>query len=290
MRFHKILCPTDFSACSERAVIHAARLAVEHEAELVIAHVFFMPPVAYGGEFVFPPTMIEDMMRGHQRGLDEAVATAKELGARKVTCELVNGPPWAEITSLLEHESFDLCVIGTHGRTGVSRLVIGSVAEKVVRHATCSVLTVHADGETHRFRHALVPSDFSARSAYALDVAKDVVARDGRVTLLHVIELPVPFGGAIPAEFALDLDRRASDALEKEAAREPTFQRPAVDTCARVGNPGSQILHALEADASIDLVVMGSEGRTGIKRALLGSVAEKVVRHADVPVLVVRQR
>lgn len=290
MRFHKILCPTDFSAGSEHALALAARLASEHEAELVIAHVFFVPPVAYGGEFVFPPTMIQEMMRGHQHGLDEAVTAAKALGAAKATTRLVTGPPWAEITTLLEREGFDLCVIGSHGRTGLSRLVIGSVAEKVVRHASCSVLTVHADGERYPFRHALVPVDFSARSAHAFDLAKEVVVRDGRVTLLHVIELPVPFGGAIPTEFALDLDRRASDALEKEARREPTFQRPAIDTSSRVGNPGSQILHALESDATIDLVVMGSEGRTGIKRALLGSVAEKVVRHAHVPVLVVRER
>lgn len=290
MRFHKILCPTDFSPGSERAVALAARVAADYEAELVLAHIFFVPPISYGGEFVFPPSMVESMMKGQQHGLDEAMAAAKAGGATRVTSKLVAGTPWAEITALLEHEGFDLCVIGTHGRTGISRFVLGSVAEKVVRHAPCSVLTVHSDGATHPFRHALVPVDFSARSAYAFDVAKEVVARDGRVTLLHVIELPVPFGASVPAEFALDLDRRASDALEKEAVREPTFRRPMVDTRSRVGNPGSQILHQLGDDATIDLVVMGSEGRTGVKRALIGSVAEKVVRHARVPVLVTRQR
>lgn len=288
MRFHKVLCPTDFSAGSDRAVAVAGRLAAEHGAELVITHVFFVPPVAYGGEFVFPPTMIADMMKGQQRGLDDAVEAARAHGATKVKTTLVNGPPWVEITAQLAHDGYDLCVIGTHGRSGISRVVMGSVAEKVVRHAPCSVLTVHPDDAPHPFRHALVPVDFSARSLHAFDVAKEVVVQDGRISLLHVIELPVPFSGELPPDLALDLDRRAADALAKVAAREPTFRRAEVHTLSRLGHPGAQILAALKEDATIDLVIMGSEGRTGIGRVLLGSVAEKTVRHAHVPVLVTR--
>lgn len=290
MRFRKILCPTDFSAGSHRAVALASQVARQHDAELVITHVWYAPPIAYGGEFVMPPTMIDEMMKGSQLGLDEAVKAATAAGAPRVRSSLVSGVPWAEIVSLLEHQGFDLCVIGTHGKTGFSRVLLGSVAEKVVRHAPCAVLTVRPDGETNPFRHALVPTDFSPRAGHAFDLAKGILPADARITLLHVIDLPVPFAGEIPADFALDVDRRSAMALAKESAREPTWQRAAIDTVSRLGHAGAQILAALDADPTIDVVVMGSEGRTGIKRALLGSVAEKVVRHAHVPVLVARQR
>ncbi len=290
MGFRKILCPTDFSSGSRRALGIAAQLAQQHDAELVVAHIWFAPPIAYGGELVIEPTLIDEVMKGNQVGLDEAVSAATAAGAPRVTTRLATGVPWAEIVSLLDHEDFDLCVIGTHGRTGLSRVLLGSVAEKVVRHAPCAVMTARPDGGVHPFRHALVPTDFSRRAEQSFDLAREVLPADTRITLLHVVELPVPFAGVLPADFALDIDKRSAIALGKEAVREPTFQRPTVFTLSRVGNPGAQILAAIDEDPTIDLVVIGSEGRTGIKRALIGSVAEKVVRHASVPVLVSRQR
>jgi len=291
MTFTKILCPTDFSPGAERALQLAARLAGDTGAELVIAHAWYIPAAAYAVEAPFLPNVTQQMVDDAQRGLDAAVRDATAAGAKYVTGKLLNGVPWAEIVGQLEHQAFDLCVIGTHGRTGLARILLGSVAEKVVRHAPCSALAVRPDGEVKPFAHVLVPSDFSASADHAFELAARLVQPQGAITLLHVIEVPVAYSGEITdADFARDLDSRAAAALDQAATKLRTMTPVRVTTRSRIGYPGMQTLAALDADRTIDLVVMGSHGRTGIKRALLGSVAEKVVRHARCPVLVARKR
>jgi nucleotide-binding universal stress UspA family protein len=287
----KILCPTDFSAGSQQALRVAARMATEANAELVVVHAWYIPPSAFAGEYVFPPHVIQQMVDDSQRGLDEAVSQATKYGAKHVTGELLTGLPWAEIVSQLENQAFDLCVIGTHGRTGLSRIFLGSVAEKVVRHSPCSVLAVRPDGESKPFSHVLVPTDFSDSARHALELSAHLVDATGTITLLHVIELPVAYSGEVPvADFGRELDKRAATALDAEAARLKSMTTATVRVRSRIGYPGAQTLAVLDDDRSVDLVVMGSHGRTGIKRVLLGSVAEKVVRHAGCPVLVARKR
>lgn len=289
MPFTKILCPTDFSPGSQQALRAAVRIANEMSAELVLAHVWYIPPMGFAGEFTFSPSVLQEMTDEAQQGLDAAVREASAAGAKCVSGKMLNGAPWVEIVSLLERDAFDLCVIGTHGRSGLARILLGSVAEKVVRHAPCSVLAVRPEGGVTSFAHALVPTDFSESAEHALELAPQVVRPEGAVTLLHVLELPVAYSGKVPdVEFSRDLDKRAAIALDQAAARIKGKAR--VATASRIGYPGAQILAALDDDRSIDLVVMGSHGRTGIKRALMGSVAEKVVRHARCPVLVTRKR
>jgi len=183
-------------------------------------------------------------------------------------------------------------VIGTHGRTGLARILLGSVAEKVVRHAPCPVLAIRPDDEPKPFTHALCPTDFSEDSRQAIDFAAELVQPSGTgITLLHVIEAPVSYSGELPdPDLIRELDRRSAAQLEAWAARLRSMSSIPVTTRCRVGWPGAEILAAVDHDPSIDLVVMGSHGRTGIKRALLGSVAEKVVRHARCPVCVARAR
>ena len=193
---------------------------------------------------------------------------------------------------MLDAEAFDLCVIGTRGRTGLARILLGSVAEQVVRHAPCSVLAVHPDGEPEPFRNVLVPTDFSESAGYALELAGSLVEPDGHdSTLLHVIEVPVAYGGEMPvAGLEHELNQRATKWLDATAKAVQARTSARVETHYRIGYPGAQTLHLLERDPTFDLVVMGSHGRTGIKRALLGSVAEKIVRHAGRPVLIARRR
>jgi nucleotide-binding universal stress UspA family protein len=291
MTFTKILCPTDFSAGSQQALRVATRMASENNAELVIAHAWYLPPAGFGGEYVFPPSVIQDVVDDAQRGLDSVVAEASGAGAKKVSGTLLNGVPWVAIETLLDKQGFDLCVIGTHGRTGLSRIMLGSVAENVVRHSPCSVLAVRPDGEVKPFSHVLVPTDFSESARYAADMAAEIVQPGGAITLLHVLELPVSYSGEVwSADFARDLDKRGAAALDAQATRLRSKTTATVDIRSRIGYPGAQTLAALGDDPSVDIVVMGSHGRTGIKRVLLGSVAEKVVRHARCPVLVARKR
>lgn len=292
MTFQRILCPIDFSAGSQHAMSVAARLAWEAGAELVLAHAWYVPPAAYPLDYSFTPQLVQQLSDDAQRGLDAAVQEVTALGAKRVTSRLVSGVPWSAIVDLLDEPSFDLVVIGTHGRTGLSRILLGSVAEKVVRHAPCSVLAVHPDGESRPFTHALCPVDFSEDARHALAAAAELVRPGGAgITLLHVLEVPVSYSGEIPDPgLVRDLDSRAAAHLETWAAELRGKVSVAVTTRCRIGWAGAEILAALDRDTSIDLVVVGSHGRTGIKRALLGSVSEKVVRHARRPVLVARKR
>lgn len=291
MSFTKILCPTDFSPGSDHALRVAVRIANEAKAELVIAHAWYLPPPAIPGDFAFPPYVIRDLIDDAQRGLDNAVKEAQSAGATQVSSTLVSGVPWAEMTALLDAQAFDLCVLGTHGRTGLARVLLGSVAEKVIRHSRCSVLAVRPGSASTPYTHALVPTDFSDSARFALDQAAALVPPSGTITLLHVLEIPVAASGEIQIEgFARDLDKQAADALDREVARLRRHTTAKINTVNRIGYPGVQTLGAIDADTTIDLVVMGSHGRTGIKRALLGSVAEKVVRHARCAVFVTRSR
>lgn len=289
MPFKKLLCPTDFSPGSQQALRVAIRMAAQDDAEIVVAHAWYVPPTAFAGEYVFPPPVIQGMANDAKQQLDAVVQKAISAGAKRISGKLLSGTPWAEIETLLEKDSFDLCVIGTHGRTGLSRILLGSVAEKVVRHSPCSVLAVRPDGDTKPFAHVLVPTDFSPSARHALDLAAELVRPGGTISLLHVLEVPVVYSGetSIP-DLRRDLDKGSAEALDEEVARLKRKTTATVNICSRLGYPGAQTLAALDADPSVGLVVMGSHGRTGIKRFLLGSVAEKVVRHAHCPVLVAR--
>lgn len=265
----------------------AVQIATKTGADLVIAHVWHVPAIAFASDQLAVSSMLEEAMADAQRELDAAAREASAQLAKPATATMRRGVPWTEIVSLLDDEAFDLCVIGTQGRTGVARVLVGSVAEKVVRHAACSVLVVRPDNDVKAFQHVLVPTDFSTSAAYALDLAESLVDREGRITVLHMLEVAGPYPGRVSDDDLAYLDSRAAAALRQLAASKPNAR---IATVSRSGWPGVQILAALDEDRSIDLVVTGSHGRTGIKRALIGSVAEKTVRYAHCPVLVARQR
>lgn len=292
MTLQKLLCPIDFSAGSRQAVTAAARLAIEADAELILLHAWSVPTAAFPLEVPFPPTLVDHLTGEAHRCLDTAVRDATALGARRVSSMLVNGAPWSAIVETLAEPSFDLAVIGTHGRTGLARVLLGSIAEKVIRHAPCSVLAIRPDSAPRPFLHILCPIDFSAESRCAVAEAAALVRPGGAgITLLHVVEAPVGYTGELPEDdFLRDLDRRSAAQLETWVAELRGKVSVPVTAWSRVGWAGAEILAALERKQSVDLVVMGSHGRTGLKRVLLGSVAEKVVRHARCPVYVARQR
>lgn len=286
--FRKILCPIDFSSGSHRAMRLAASVAKDDAAEIVVAHAWYMPPIAFGGGATMPRDTMQYVVADAERGLADAVHELKDLGVRRVTKKLANGVPWAEIVELATHDRCDLIVMGTHGRTALTRVLLGSVTEKVVRHATCSVLTVRPEAETPRLGHVVCPIDFSESSRHAANVAVDIATRhDGRVTLLHVIDLPITIPGE-PTAMLGDLGESSAKLLDTWANELRAKASVPIAARTEIGSAGSRLLDAIEQDATISLVVVGSHGRTGIKRALLGSVAEKLVRHATCPVLVAR--
>src|SRR3569623_3627512 len=120
-----------------------------------------------------------------QRGLTDALTEVKRAGVERVTSQLVSGPPAARVAGIAPPH--DLIVMGTHGRTGLSRVLLGSVAERVVRQAPCSELIAREHGAPRPYRHLHVQVNFSEASRRALDEAGELAARSGAtVPLLHV--------------------------------------------------------------------------------------------------------
>jgi universal stress protein A len=142
MSFRKILCPTDFSEGSR----HALRLAIGEwpDAHLVLIHVW-QPPYVYGPDSGIPGSLFIDTKTMAEEELANWKREAEQQGVRSVSAVLATGAPWNEIVELARREpSIDLIVMGTHGRTGLKHVLLGSVAEKVVRHAPCPVLAARS--------------------------------------------------------------------------------------------------------------------------------------------------
>ncbi|HET6922180.1 MAG TPA: universal stress protein [Anaeromyxobacteraceae bacterium] len=137
----KICCPIDFSETSRAALEEASVLAQRYQAELVLLHVF-EPPVASADLMVSPPEMFEQTAKDLERKLELWKGEAERRGAPAVRALVVTGTAAAETVRFAREGGYDLVVMGTHGRRGLRHLVLGSVAERVVREAPCAVLVV----------------------------------------------------------------------------------------------------------------------------------------------------
>ena len=137
----KICCPIDFSETSRVALEEASELARRYQGELALLHVF-EPPVATTDLMVAPPEMFEQTAKDLERKLELWKGEAEQRGAKAVRALVVTGAAATETVRFAREGGYDLVVMGTHGRRGLRHLVLGSVAERVVREAPCAVLVV----------------------------------------------------------------------------------------------------------------------------------------------------
>jgi nucleotide-binding universal stress UspA family protein len=292
------LVPTDFSRTAAEALRYAVPLARQLGGQITLLHVLDWPVVP--AELGVALTDEVTLTRAAQAALDKlARATVPdELLAGAV---VRTGRSYLEIARAAQTLKADFVVLATHGRTGVQRALLGSTAERVVRHAPCPVLTVRpkAGGKQPLLKtpslaplinRLLVPVDFSARSKAAVRFATDLArTMDARLALLHVVEpLPANFARH-PAELApydAELKREARQQLDALAARVPKDLQ--VETLLRQDLPSQGIVEAARAWRS-DLILLPTRGLTGLKYIVLGSTAEGVVRHAPCPVLTIGQ-
>jgi nucleotide-binding universal stress UspA family protein len=138
-----VLVPHDFGAAADHALFLGLAIAEKFGARLTVLHTYEVPNLGYPDAFVAAFELATEIERAAAGEL-ERLAAREELAAAKVETVLRRGTPWVEIVEACGRLSADLVVMGTHGRKAVSRLLLGSVAEKVVRSARCPVLTVHA--------------------------------------------------------------------------------------------------------------------------------------------------
>ena len=287
-----VLCPTDFSDVSARAETYAAALARHYDASLHLLHVDPpMPVMAPYGEIPVDARMFEEQREIAEAELVKAGERAR-AGGITVDTTMKGGHPAREILALADRAQADMLVIGTHGRGGVEHLLLGSVAEKIMRTASCPVLVVPpgAPGDSDAlFSRILCPIDGSAASAHALTYALSLAQEtDGHVTLLYVVE-PVPAAG----EFgALDVEeyRRAGEEHARKVLRAAvpddvrTWCR--LDERVATGKPSERILDAATTERA-DVIVMGVRGRGAIDLLAFGSTTNEVIRRAGCPVLAV---
>lgn len=287
----RILVATDFSTTADRAEKVAYQLASHFEAELDLVHVRVI---------LEDPLMAEE----HQMEIERMMASTHEAtrkafargrtGDRGITVRthLIRSVSAAEaLTATASDLGSDLIVMGTHGRRGIKHMLLGSVAENVIRSVDLPVLTVRPDTAlpAHGPKKILVAHDFSDRSAGAIRVAGDWArAFDAEVTLLHVVE-PVVYPefyavNALSDDVMTRLQDRAFEALDDVAIE--ALPDLLVNSRVCIGRAITTIVAEARPE-NFDLVVMGTRGLTGLEQLVLGSVAEGVLRRCPVPLLTV---
>jgi nucleotide-binding universal stress UspA family protein len=287
----KILVPTDFSTTADRAEKLAFTLADRLSAELHLLHVRVIledPHMAEEHQLE-----IERLRTFTDEATEVALAQAGQAGPHlKVETHLVRGISAPEaIAETATEIDCDLIVMGTHGRRGIKHLLLGSVAENVVRSAHIPVLTVRPDAKlpTAGLSRILVPYDFSEPSAIAVQTAAAwAAAFDAELTLIHVVE-PVAYPefytiNVVSDDVLAKLRDRSTEALDR-AASELLGDHP-VDTEVLIGRAADTIVTEAES-GSFDLVVMGTRGLSALEHLVLGSAAEAVLRRCPVPLLTV---
>ncbi len=288
----KILVPYDFSPLSKKALGSALLLAKLVDAELHVVHVEVLHGLPLS-ESITAPAPAEKL----KTRVEQDNAYIKDLYGDIVIFYAVGrgiaaGPI---ILDYLDSHKMDLVIIGTHGRQGLRRAFLGSVAEEIVRHSSCNVLTMTGDLDSFvqfdKLKHISVPVDFSEHSAQALRYAHDLATLSGsKLDLVHAVDFP-SFATITDAavfsiiDYDVDVEVKALEHLKKFSAHvigDSTLTNYSI----LEGPPAFEIIqHAEENEC--DLIVIGTHGLTGFDRFLLGSVASKTIRRAPCPVLIV---
>lgn len=274
----------------------AARVAVELSNKLgLLLDVVYVgeAPMVYRPEYKGYHTLLENLRAEARQRLEEQVEWISAAGGSVGTAHLRLGRPDAEIVALAEEIGADPVVVGSRGLGPLKRTLVGSVSESVVHHAHASVLVVRPPREEGGTGHipegkVLVAVDGSEEAALAARRAG--VLAGGLGAKLHVLSVGEYDVSSYYTNTVEEGRRQAREVLDKQVRGIEEEEGAVVaETHVRVGRPAAEIVAAAE-DIGAGLIVVGSHGLGGIKRALMGSVSDAVVRHADCPVMVVRPR
>ncbi len=297
----RILCPVDFSDASKHALTHAVALARWYSARLTVQHVYriAIPAAALspgmgsiGAEAVMMATVDEGALRADLERFVRSVAS-------DLTVEYLIAEGDAANAIAAAAKGYSLIVLGTHGRSGFERLILGSVTEKVLRKAPCAVLTIPPASSgpasspvaPRLFARIVVATDFSAASdqavRYALSLAREA---DAHLTVVHVLTIPDTAGEWLYGREAEDLVRDATDTARQLLAKAvPAAAREGCTVVERLekGKPYERIVNLATTD-NAGLIVLGAHGHGMVDQLFFGSTAQHVVRQAHCPVLTVR--
>lgn len=279
VRFRKLLCPVDFFKSSKQAFDYAVKFAKNYEAVVHTLHVVApVIPAAYGAPFSLQD-LTADLEKESKRLLQKLQAEAAKSGV-KVTTEVRFGDIDLEIRRVIDAQKADLVVMGTHGRRGFERLVMGSVTERMLRHCPVPLITIGPGRKGVAappvIRRILVTTDFSEGTQDAMACALSIAQEcQSRVTLLHVVhDLAADIRGKYSGPLLQGIEAEL-----KKLVPDEVLDWCDVETRIEAGVPYEFIPKFLHSE-KFDLLVMNIHGKNMLERVLLGSTAERTVRAA----------
>jgi nucleotide-binding universal stress UspA family protein len=299
-RIQKIIATTDLSNKSMTGVRYAMALAAKIDASVALLHVVELPnpPPMPGMRTVLLSLQDSKITNRAWRRL-KTIARRESKGDLKLSPILRSGNSVYGIITAARECAADLIVMATHGYTGAERVLLGSTTERVVRHAPCLVLTVPLRTTRRRgpknppeLKKILVPIDFSKTSETALPWAASLAGvSNAEVILLHVVEkvaIDNLLGRELMNARTTALRSYGEARLKRTAAELSEATGLKVSAIVREGKPFREIC-SLANSFRAGLIALTTQGNTGLRRVLLGSTAERVVRHSPCAVLVVRK-
>jgi nucleotide-binding universal stress UspA family protein len=290
LNIKKILVPVDFSECSNKAVDFALHLGEKFNAHITLLHV-----VTLFHEDVNEDTRLQDYekivqikeqwingkLKEHQITADQHKVNIESVLLRGFTAS-------DKILEYIQENNFDLVVIGSHGRTGIKHFLQGSISEKVVRLSNIPVLTIHHSTKKYQPEIILVPIDFSKFSKIAVEYALFFCRQfHSKIIFLHIIEQVIhPAFYAASIESVFQVDPELKQRTLKKLAEFVNTSEVEAEYLVLEGKAYIEIVDTAK-ERNVDLVVMATQGLTGLDYFLMGSTAERVVRMTDCSVLTI---
>ena len=286
--FETVLLPTDGSDGATVAVDHVLDIAAAHDATV---HILNVADTTRDSVIQIQGDVIDVLEEEGEQIVRDAADRARQRGVTTVT-EVLQGEPYSTILDYAELRDIDVIAMPTHGRQGLERLLIGSTTERVVRRADIPVLTIRPDSDftaTHPYRNVLVPTDGSDCAREALETGVDVACEEtAGLHLLSVVDV-TSLGVDVRIQMQVKfLEENATEIIEDATEFATNASVDPVSGSVVLGTSiHGEILSYID-EHDVDLIVVGTHGRTGFDRYMLGSVTEKLVRTSPIPVLTVR--
>ncbi|WP_273838594.1 universal stress protein [Halococcus sp. PRR34] len=286
--FETILLPTDGSNGATAAFDYVLDIAAMHDATV---HILNVADTTRDSVIQIQGDVIDVLEQEGEQIVRDAADRAHQRGITTVT-EVLQGEPYSTILDYAELRDVDVIAMPTHGRQGLERLLLGSTTERVVRRAESPVLTIRPDSDvtvTHPYQNVLVPTDGSDCAREALETGVDVAtAETAGLHLLSVVDV-TSLGVDVRIQMKVKfLEENATEIVEDATEFAMDASVDPVSGSVVLGTSIHDEILSYVDEHDVDLVVLGTHGRTGFDRYMLGSVTEKLVRTSPIPVLTVR--